>query len=65
MSKLRARLFVLWGNVEELKREGRLDKYDEITNLPFTCCIQEYGVPNGDGAYVRMHRIYETTIQPD
>jgi hypothetical protein len=65
MHKLRAKLYVLWGEVEERKRDGQLGDGSHVPNLPFTCCIQEYGVEDGRGGYVRMHRIFDTTIHSD
>ncbi|KAI9039655.1 telomere-binding alpha subunit central domain protein [Aspergillus affinis] len=47
LARLREKLFILWGNLEEQKREateqnGQAPKC--ISSLPFACCIQEYGV---------------------
>lgn len=49
---LREKLFILWGNLEELKQQhaatADTDEYWaplKTSSLPFQCCIKEYGVP--------------------
>jgi hypothetical protein len=57
LSQLRERLFILWGNLEEVQRgegasgssgneeNGKGERVlGEVSNLPFDCCIMEYGV---------------------
>ncbi|KAN0069345.1 hypothetical protein V8E54_012360 [Elaphomyces granulatus] len=43
---LREKLFIMWGNLEELKRSSSGSCVDrkQLRALPFTCCIKEYGV---------------------
>jgi hypothetical protein len=100
--RLRETMFLLWGNLEELKR-SILEKRDaaaarardgqppdssydalantvirpeSISNLPFGCCISEYGVkvPESDGSkadaglgfrWKRIHRLERTRIVRD
>ncbi|CAK3807495.1 telomere-binding alpha subunit central domain-containing [Lecanosticta acicola] len=38
LAKLKEKMFVLWGNLEEK------DEQEQLSNLPFECCIMEYGV---------------------
>ncbi|KAF2851500.1 hypothetical protein T440DRAFT_65549 [Plenodomus tracheiphilus IPT5] len=73
--QLEQRLFILWGNLMELKTEMRLKGSDlplppgdnRLQNKPFDCCIEEYGheVPitelNPLG-YQRMFRLVHTVI---
>ncbi|CAO2655333.1 Nn.00g103970.m01.CDS01 [Neocucurbitaria sp. VM-36] len=75
LKELEERLFILWGNLLELKTELRDQGSDlplppgdnRLQNKPFDCCIEEYGheVPitdaNPDG-YQRMHRLAQTFI---
>lgn len=42
LTQLREKLFLLWGNLEE--RVGDEDG-QVLSNLPFECCIYEYGIP--------------------
>ncbi|PYH44006.1 telomere-binding alpha subunit central domain protein [Aspergillus saccharolyticus JOP 1030-1] len=51
LGNLREKLFHLWGNLEELKREAKNEGADGIlqglgalSQQPFNCCIKEYGV---------------------
>ncbi|KAH9877896.1 hypothetical protein J1614_003113 [Plenodomus biglobosus] len=73
--QLEEKLFILWGNLMELKTEMRLKGSDlplppgdnRLQNKPFDCCIEEYGheVPitelNPLG-YQRMFRLVHTVI---
>lgn len=57
LNQLREKLYILWGDLEEQKRQqdagerqakrAKLDSETEETkqpsNLPFSCCLQEYG----------------------
>ncbi|KAF2429772.1 hypothetical protein EJ08DRAFT_650217 [Tothia fuscella] len=61
---VKEKLFILWGNLEELKKEGKLTKdLSGLTNKYFECMIQEYGVPQGEHEWVRVHRICQTPIR--
>jgi len=42
LAKLREKLWILWGNLEEVVIGG--GGGGELSNLPFECCIAEYGV---------------------
>ncbi|KAI7500267.1 hypothetical protein KC367_g3785 [Hortaea werneckii] len=65
LAKLRERLCILWGNLEEKGPD------EPISNRPFECCVLEYGqemddedeekalVPMG---WKRLHRLVGTTI---
>ncbi|KAL4893457.1 hypothetical protein BDV59DRAFT_177454 [Aspergillus ambiguus] len=48
LAELRERLFLLWGNLEEQKRQaaehGDNRSIGAVSARPFVCCIQEYGV---------------------
>lgn len=47
LAKLREKLFVLWGNLEERKQqmvEQGSEGLPALNNMPFECCIKEYGV---------------------
>jgi protection of telomeres protein 1 len=41
---LREKLFIIWGNLEELKRSSSESCVDRKQQRAFTCCIKEYGV---------------------
>ncbi len=58
LARLREKLFVLWGDLEELKASG---SNDMPSNTAFECCIKEYGV-KVDEEYIRVHRLFGTTI---
>ncbi|KAI9667385.1 MAG: hypothetical protein M1821_000200 [Bathelium mastoideum] len=81
--KLQEKLFLLWGDLEEVKAKTLLPVAADsaptehqasgfsCSSKPFDCCIMEYGVPvesrgvNGkdaDREWVRMHKMFETTI---
>ncbi|KAH8722423.1 hypothetical protein GQ44DRAFT_741639 [Phaeosphaeriaceae sp. PMI808] len=76
LSRLEEKLFILWGNLLELKTELRDKGTDmplppgdnRLQNKPFDCCIEEYGYevrlsdtyPTG---YKRMHKLAHTKIQ--
>ncbi|KAL2829247.1 hypothetical protein BDW59DRAFT_38385 [Aspergillus cavernicola] len=51
LEELRERLFLLWGDLEEKKREALHSRNDKqpldlgpISSRPFNCCIKEYGI---------------------
>ncbi|KAJ5803228.1 uncharacterized protein N7503_005678 [Penicillium pulvis] len=52
LNELREKLFLLWGNLEEKKREGAVNMVQGqawtppagISGVPMQCCIKEYGV---------------------
>ena len=57
LAQLREKMCILWGNLEE-KTE-----LDAISNLPFECCLMEYGVDAEDkGAFQRQYRMHGVTI---
>ena len=72
LNELRERLFILWGNLEELKSVGRIlplpvDNSKILHNKPFDCCIEEYGYfdPKVHGVESNSQRLYRmagTTI---
>lgn len=75
VKQLEERLFILWGNMLELKTELRDRDSDlplppgdnRLQNKPFDCCIEEYGheVPitkENPAGYQRMHRLAQTFI---
>ncbi|KAF2260150.1 hypothetical protein CC78DRAFT_620447 [Lojkania enalia] len=72
---LEEKLFVLWGNLLELKMELRASKItfplpsrdERLKNMPFECCIEEYGVriptsPRWPNGWQRTHAMWGTTI---
>jgi hypothetical protein len=69
LSKLREKMFLLWGNLEEMRRE-ETRVGEGLSNKPFECCIQEYGVEldNDDPAkrpgneWLRLYSMFGTTI---
>ncbi|KAF2667035.1 hypothetical protein BT63DRAFT_327557 [Microthyrium microscopicum] len=63
LKELREKLFALWGEIEESKRNGTHDLAITPRNRPFICCIQEYGVKNNEGGWNRMHAMTSTTIR--
>lgn len=75
LSKLEEKLFILWGNLLELKTELRDRGSDlplppgdnRLQNKPFDACIEEYAVEvhtssNNPSGYQRMHRLAQTRI---
>jgi protection of telomeres protein 1 len=58
LAQLREKLFILWGNLEEVKA-GREATH---SSKPFECCVKEYGVKE-NGQWRRIHRIFGTTIK--
>ncbi|KAK3109546.1 hypothetical protein LTR53_017097, partial [Teratosphaeriaceae sp. CCFEE 6253] len=65
LAKLREKMCILWGNLEE-KEHG-----DNLNNRPFELCIQEYGIELDDGdpektevlfGYKKLFRMFGTTI---
>lgn len=58
LNQLREKLYILWGDLEEQKRkedagerqakraklDGETEQDKQPSNLPFSCCLQEYGV---------------------
>jgi|TARA_R110002003_G_scaffold135_2_gene12498 hypothetical protein len=75
LKRLEEKLFILWGNLLELKTELRLRGSDmplppgdnRLQNKPFHCCVEEYGhevdmsEKNRTG-YQRIHRLAGTRI---
>ena len=68
VKKLEEKLFILWGNLLELKRKGLtlpLPSGDsKLQNMPFEVCLLEHGSPNPKWpqGYQRMHNLFSTTI---
>lgn len=61
LAKLREKLFVLWGDLEERKRAG--EKAGLASSRPFECLVKEYGVLQPDTSqWERMFRILGTNI---
>ncbi|RMY33157.1 hypothetical protein D0865_14537 [Hortaea werneckii] len=65
LAKLRERLCILWGNLEEKGQD------EPISNRPFECVVKEYGVEMDDDdaekalvpmGWKRHYRLYGTTI---
>lgn len=72
---LEEKMFILWGNLLELKTELRLRGTDmplppgdnRLQNKAFDCCIEEYGhqvdiSEKSPAGYQRMHRLAATRI---
>lgn len=63
LNQLREKLYILWGDLEEQKRseheaerkakraklDGESENDQQPSNLPFNCCLQEYGVLRDGG----------------
>lgn len=74
LSELREKLFILWGDLEEKKRNAFLANNEAWTpiqhsSLPFQCCVREYGVrcahPEDPDAMVLDGYHGEPCSQPD
>ena len=76
IKQLEEKLFILWGNLFELKQELTVKGIklplpsgdSRLQNKPFDCCIEEYGskVPPSvqwPQGWQRMHQPYNTLIQ--
>lgn len=62
---MREKLFVLWGNLQEVQKEGHeymLIAPKLLDNRPFECIIAEYGVETSPDNWEPRHRITQTTI---
>lgn len=57
LAQLREKLFVLWGNLEDVK-DG---KETNLSSRPFETCVREYGVRTAD-EWNRIHSMFGTTI---
>lgn len=64
LARLREKMFLLWGNLEENGGEN-------LSNPPFECCIYEYGIEldmddpardNAPSGWQRMYGMFGTTI---
>lgn len=73
LNMLKEKLFILWGNLEELKSASAAAPGNEVSKTPktssnsFECCIQEYGVLDGPDPgniqnWKRVHRMFGTTV---
>lgn len=64
LAKVREKLCILWGNLEEKGEE------EPVSNLPFYCCLMEYGVEvekeedesPGATEFERLYRMFGVTI---
>ena len=65
LSKLREKLCILWGNLEEKKDD------QQLSNRPFECCLAEYGIEMDDDdpqkasqhfGWIRMYSMEGVTI---
>ncbi|CAG8925402.1 unnamed protein product [Penicillium salamii] len=48
LDRVREKLFLLWGNLEEQKKNALAagkQTWGPVSSVPFECCIKEYGVP--------------------
>jgi protection-of-telomeres protein 1 len=82
LNQLREKLYILWGDLEERKRSedddgdgeqtaakrAKLDGEQQPSNLPFNCCLQEYGVLREGGKaeeiadWERQYMMFGVTI---
>lgn len=81
LAKLREQMAILWGNLEELKvaaslkqqpfpsSEAASAQHMGVSNLPFYCCIEEYGQeldeedrPDEFTTYTTLYAIVKTRI---
>lgn len=67
---LREKLCVLWGDLEEKKKEGGEDEDGDFipSNRPFECYVKEYGVPvdrttESAAGYERRFGLWGTRIK--
>ncbi|GAB7357853.1 hypothetical protein MBLNU230_g0024t1 [Neophaeotheca triangularis] len=64
LSQLKAQMYVLWGDLQEIKSAGNEDQGP--SNRPFECCIAEYGVQgeeeDGEHGVVRMYKMFGATV---
>lgn len=82
LNQLREKLYILWGDLEEQKRQedagerkskrakldGETEEMKQPSNLPFSCCLQEYGALREGGRmeevtdWERLYMISGVTI---
>jgi hypothetical protein len=75
VKKLEEKLFILWGNLLELKKELSPNGVSfplpagskTLQNKPFECCIEEYGArvipsPRWPAGWQRMYKLASTVI---
>jgi protection of telomeres protein 1 len=60
LHNLRDKMRAIWGDLEDIKRDASLKPPE---SKAFECCIQEFGIPDGLDGWIRMHRMFKTTIQ--
>jgi len=61
-SLLKHKLWSLWGELEDDKSQGKW-RPDQLSKArPFEVNIMEYGLPENNGRWQRLHRVFETTI---
>ncbi|KAL8714049.1 MAG: hypothetical protein Q9225_006652 [Loekoesia sp. 1 TL-2023] len=49
LAALREKLFLLWGDLEERKRDEGVEVEGKARSMPFECCVREYGVRSRKG----------------
>ncbi len=65
LAKLKEKLFLLWGDLQEQKEEeGRSGKPVEPSGRPFDCLVKEYGV-QVRGRWERVFALFGTSIVSD
>lgn len=64
LAKLREKLFILWGDLEEKKDPKTEQVMSDVTNMPFECIIAEYGLPQNEGTSEKVQKfaIMDTRI---
>jgi protection of telomeres protein 1 len=67
LEQLKETLFILWGDLEELKGKGELKAGQKPSSRPFDCWVREYGVPvvdeqTGETKWERMYQMFQTSI---
>ena len=68
LAVLREKLYVLWGDLAEKKKEAAAEEGDlKPSNRPFECYVKEYGVDvrrlEGEAGYQRTFRLWGTRIK--
>lgn len=79
LARLKEKLFLLWGDLQERKEEDEEEKEEkaggegkkkakaaaEPSGRPFGCLVREYGVPAGQGRWERVFSMFGTSIVSD
>ncbi|KAF2762844.1 hypothetical protein EJ05DRAFT_17047 [Pseudovirgaria hyperparasitica] len=68
LAELREKLFILWGDLEEIKREDGMEGAPtdyRPKNQPFEACVVEYATPDAypESGWARQWALVETTIK--